>query len=38
MLHHPLGVKQLKQKQAGEVVVPMAELNQHKGDTLPHPS
>ena len=22
MLHHPLGVKQLKQKQAGEVVVP----------------
>ena len=31
MLHNPLGVKQLKQKQAGEVVATMAELNRHQG-------
>lgn len=31
MLQHPLGVKQLKQKQAGEVVATMAELNRHQG-------
>ena len=31
-----LGVKQLKQKQAGKVVTPMAELHRHQGDNLPH--